>query len=815
MTSTKVGDDAAARGDAALRLVAIHVAKASRLPMRAVDAVEAEAGRGLVGDRYHGTRHRHVTVQSLEELAEAADRHGAPIDPGATRRNLTLSSGRLPRRAGARLRVGDALLEVVRDAAPCKLLEDALGRDARLALSRRAGVVCRLLEGGRLRVGDAVEILVMLALGLALVAGLARPVAAAADEVPSAGARDVEVMLVTGSYAPRPAATIPNATTVLEGDALDDTISVSLDDALRFVPGLQVTRQGGRGGRGELLLRGLDPNHVVVLVDGVRLNDPTNSRGGSFDPTTLSLADIERVEVVRGPLSAVHGSDALAGAINVVTRRADPDQAPTSHVRARGGRFHQAQAQGRASTGLGGVAGLSLGAAIDTFRDPESDGGYDGASLKATLAGTLPGAVELEGFTRIHQSSARGYPDSSGGGELAFSDAVEDRNVREILFGAALRRTFADHTTVSFRASRASRREEVDAPRIVPQASPTLPDVPATRTGDEYERWEITGQLETDLPARELAGLSQESRLVVGSNVIWEDGESDAFFLDLFGPGSGYAALPWSDNRRTIGAFGTLEHEIAERVVLSGSLRYDAVRGEKDRLSPAAGLSIDVPGTPLTLFGSYGEGFKLPSFYARRNPLVGDPDLLTETSRGWEIGLRGRFEDAGLRFEVTWFDLRVKELIDFDDTGFALVNRERLVSRGVELEIGWRPRDWVDLRVGGTWNDTDFVGGSSAEPEGRPEWRGFLEFEVRPCPSITATVRLLGVSRVDASAYRIAPRAERLAGYERLDLGATWTVREGLDLFVEIQNATNATPREAIGFESPGIAPRAGLTLRL
>ena len=138
-------------------VVAIHVAKATRLPMRAVEEVEVEAGKGLVGDRYHGTRHRHVTIQATGELAEAARRHGAPIDPGATRRNVTIDAESVPRKPGTRFRVGEIDVEVVRDAAPCKLLEDDLGRDARLALSRRAGVVCRVQSSGTLRIGDTVD----------------------------------------------------------------------------------------------------------------------------------------------------------------------------------------------------------------------------------------------------------------------------------------------------------------------------------------------------------------------------------------------------------------------------------------------------------------------------------------------------------------------------------------------------------------------------------------------------------------------------------------------------------------------------------
>lgn len=139
-------------------VVSIHVAKGRRLPMRAVASVQAEAGKGLVGDRYHGSRVRHVTVQSLEELEEAARLHDRAIDPGKTRRNVTLSAGRLTRTPGHIIRIGDVEFEVVRDAAPCKLLDDAFGRDVRLALARRAGVVCRITSGGELRVGDRAEL---------------------------------------------------------------------------------------------------------------------------------------------------------------------------------------------------------------------------------------------------------------------------------------------------------------------------------------------------------------------------------------------------------------------------------------------------------------------------------------------------------------------------------------------------------------------------------------------------------------------------------------------------------------------------------
>jgi MOSC domain-containing protein YiiM len=140
----------------AARVVGLQIAKATRLEMRPVDILELETGRGIVGDRYHGSKHRQVSVQSLEELAEAEATFGAPLDPLLTRRNITIDRGRVPREPGVRWTIGPVELEVVRDAAPCKLLDDNLGAGARTAMRRRAGVICRVISGGPVRLGDAV-----------------------------------------------------------------------------------------------------------------------------------------------------------------------------------------------------------------------------------------------------------------------------------------------------------------------------------------------------------------------------------------------------------------------------------------------------------------------------------------------------------------------------------------------------------------------------------------------------------------------------------------------------------------------------------
>ena len=143
-----------------MQIVAIHIAPGRKVPTRSVPTVAAEGGKGLVGDRYHGAKHRHVTVQSRELLDRAGADLGHPIDSGATRRNITVDCGDIPTRPGARMRIGEVELEVVRIAAPCRLLDDWIAPGAARAMHLRGGTVFRILTSGPISVGDEVEVAV-------------------------------------------------------------------------------------------------------------------------------------------------------------------------------------------------------------------------------------------------------------------------------------------------------------------------------------------------------------------------------------------------------------------------------------------------------------------------------------------------------------------------------------------------------------------------------------------------------------------------------------------------------------------------------
>lgn len=124
--------------------------------MTVVDQIKAETGHGITGDRYENSRRRHISVQSLEELAEAETELGRRIDPLQTRRNITVSTGRFTREARETLTIGTIELTVIRDAAPCRLMDEIYGSGAAKALRKRAGILCEVTNGGFANLGDQV-----------------------------------------------------------------------------------------------------------------------------------------------------------------------------------------------------------------------------------------------------------------------------------------------------------------------------------------------------------------------------------------------------------------------------------------------------------------------------------------------------------------------------------------------------------------------------------------------------------------------------------------------------------------------------------
>jgi len=167
---------------------------------------------------------------------------------------------------------------------------------------------------------------------VASLATLIPSVAARTQQVASDTARMAPVE-VTATRSPLRADRTPSSVTVVTGEQVRAQGITTVSDALRSVPGLSIVQTGSYGGASSLFIRGGESKYAKILLDGV----PLNEAGGAFDLSTLSTDNLERIEIVRGPASVLYGSDAMAGVIQLFTRRGTG--APHGDVTARGGGY--------------------------------------------------------------------------------------------------------------------------------------------------------------------------------------------------------------------------------------------------------------------------------------------------------------------------------------------------------------------------------------------------------------------------------------------------------------------------------------------
>jgi outer membrane cobalamin receptor len=572
----------------------------------------------------------------------------------------------------------------------------------------------------------------------------------------------------------------------------------SVVDVLRRVPGIHVEQPGSRGGRASIYTRGLDPNHTLILIDGVRMNDPTNSRGGSFDLSTLDPAGVERIEISRGPISAVHGSDAIAGVVNIITQTGRDAQEFV--LDGSGGRWGVYRVAGEAR-GRVGIADLAVAGAWVDEGDPPDDQEFRGGNLKTDVGLKLPAGAELRGGLRFADSRSESFPDASGGEEFALIRTLEERDVREVgLHVEASQKTgrWIDYA-LGFDYRR--RREDRDSPGIARGMGEDF-SIPSESSRDELDYYAIS--------LRNSVKLVKELTLTTGGDVYWEDGSSNGQLVSSDPP----YTLPASfDFDRVVGGpFAELHWRSACGLILYGGTRVDFSDQVSSQVTPRVSAEYRIPVLDLVVKGSWGEGFKLPAFYSLANPVVGNPDLTPERSKGWDLGLSRSFWKDRVEARIAYFEIDVKDLIDFvPDPQPHLLNRSRVVARGFEFELSAKLLASLDLDGNLTFTDTD-IRDTSDELLNRPRWQGALTLVWTPFKTVTVRAAALIVGSVkDAS----VPTGNRtLDSWGRVDLSAAWRVRKHVSLYLEIDNLFDADYQEAIGFRAPGIRPRAGVTAR-
>jgi vitamin B12 transporter len=564
----------------------------------------------------------------------------------------------------------------------------------------------------------------------------------------------VELETLTVSTASREAERADAAlasVSVIDRDAIERSVAPDLLELLRLEAGVELARTGPAGSQTSLFLRGGNFNHVLVLVDGVRVAN-VNTGATAFE--NLPLAQIERIEIVRGPRAALYGSDAIGGVLQIFTRRL---KAP--HVRAQSGRYdsHALEAGVGAGGDRGGFSAVaarrqSRGFSAQNERgfafDPDRDGyrndslGLRGDTLIGSQqldAGVLAVDAEVE-FDR-GESSAR-----TRNAHLGLSGALGARWDHHLKLSHARE----DLATPTFFSAFRSRRHGLD--------------------------W-LHG-----------LDLSPAQRLHFG--VAWQR-ESGAS-LDTFDGSTRYGA-----RRRNAAAFARWRGTFGDhRLEVAGRHDDNSVFGGASTGQAAWAWQAS---PHWRLLAHWGQGFRAPNLNEQFSPgfgglFAGNPDLAPERSRHLELGTALRLAE-GHETRLHLYRNQVRDLISFsggDDFRAENIARARL--QGAELSHELRADGWR-LRAPATWQGArDRESGAPLRRRARRHGSLLAETAGRPLD--------LGLE-LFASGAR-PDIAETLPGYALLNLRARWKPHRQWALAARLENALDRDYEHAVGFNTPG-----------
>lgn len=610
--------------------------------------------------------------------------------------------------------------------------------------------------------------------------------AATDADVDESSAAGVETLVISGSR-------IANAqavqAVVLEQQDIEARNSASAADLLRGLPGLDLVQPGGPGGVTELFIRGAESNFAVVTIDGVRVNDTTNSRGGNFDLTAINPDDIERVEILKGPLSAIYGSDALAGALNIVTKK--PAQDAQVSVRAAAG----SDGYRRGYASFSNTFDNGLGAGLSVARLDSGELVKGSTSLTDSVRTNVQWAVNdnrhldlTAGYVERERSS---YPTGGGGLLYAPFDDLETGIAKDTSAQFGWREQASDALVIDLRASWFKRDEQLDTPSI-PEG--VYSGVPAMTSDTEMERKRLI--------AHGVYSITPEFTLAFGGDYEEESGRGNSI-IDYGFP------LPsnFDLDRTNKAVFVEGHYQVENGLNAFGSSRVD--KPDDHSSEDSSKVAISYPLAEYTRVGaSWGNAFKLPSFYAVGDSLVGNPNLLAETSETTEIFFHQAFADNRVRIHAAAFQSDYDELIDFDFATFKLVNRESVEVDGFELEFIVNPVSEIEVGIHATrtdYNDTRL--------NGRPETRGGIFAEWNPDSSWQGRLHVTHTGERPSASSETGDVT--LPSYERIDAVLVRNFGSWIDLSLSLDNLLDKEYQEEVGFPAAGRAFRVGVSIKL
>ena len=626
----------------------------------------------------------------------------------------------------------------------------------------------------------------------------------------AAGPGQMETMVVTASRTPLPLSQAGSSISVITAEQLQKRQVAPVSEILRDIPGLMVNRSGVLGTQTQVRVRGAEANQVLVFIDGVEANDPASD--DAFDFAHLLSSDIERIEVIRGPQSALWGSDALAGVINIMTKRGKG--APKITGFAEGGSFGTLRGGG------------SIGASQDNFNFE-----LNGAYLTSGGENISRQGNENDGYSNSTLSFSAGYsPLDNLSFDIVGRRVEATSEFDDVDFLTALPADTNDKTKSTQNYGRITAKLA-----LLDRHWEHIISAGLTITGNDN----ISNQMMTGSTAGEKIKFDYQTNFFLdtpawarAAHVFTFAFEREIEKYKQRGMATVFGDPNQDQEITTNSVIGEYRARFWQRFSISGSVRHDGNNEFKNATTYRINSAYEHTETDTNLHVSYGTGIKNPTFVERFGffPLsfFGNADLRPEQSRGWEIGIDQAFFNGIGRLGLTYF----MEELDNEINGFVFdpalggtggfTARNMLGTskrRGAEIIGGWRLSENLLITASYTYTHStqpDPMGRQVQEIR-RPRHLASANLDYnffKGKADININVNYNGSQEDDWFITFPATRV-KLDSFILVSLAASCRLNEHVTLFGRVENLLDERYEETFGYRSNSRGIFAGVKMAL
>lgn len=611
----------------------------------------------------------------------------------------------------------------------------------------------------------------------------------------------IEDVIVSANRIAQETSRIGDSVTVITAKEQRRTQKTAVSDLLATTPGITVARTGGFGSTTTLRIRGAESHQTMVLIDGVKLNDPS-SASGEFNFADLITTDFAQIEVLRGPQSTLWGSQAIGGVVNIVTPV--PEGPLSAIVSAEGGTHNTAIVRGSVQSGgdrlawrVGGNYMTSDGISSYSREQGgrEADGYRNvGFNARGILRITDNVSAELRSTWSNGRSEFDGFPPPN----YTITDTSDYGTTKELTTYAGLKINALDgrfENRIGFAYTDTDRKDTDPAS-----------SVPTTFDADgRNERWEYQGTLRITKRVSTIVGLeSERSELSTASPTTFDPNPT-----------------PLTGDVQINSAYAQVNVTPIDALSLSAGVRYDDhdTFGSHTTTRASAAWSV----TPSTILrASYGEGFKAPTLYQLYS-LYGNLNLDAEEAESWDAGIEQHFFSKRLVVSATYFNRDTTNMIDFvscfgessldcQTRPFGYYdNFQRTNAEGVELAATAHLTEQLSLAVNYTNMDAKNTARGTATfghtlPR-RPDETANAQLSYEWPMGLTTTIAVQHASR----AFDTISNATVLDSYTLCDFRASYAVSDSLEVYGRVENAFDEKYETAKNYGTLGRTFYAGL----